>query len=133
MNTFLPHPDYAISAAMLDNQRLGKQRAEVKAIYEMCRNPRFATQPVVRTWRDHLWHLMAYGIACCDEWTKRGFEDNLKPFFEFVQRGLPQGPKPEFSKLFHATMRANLIRKYPMFYSRYKWTEQPMEGYAWPA
>lgn len=137
MNVFLPYPDYATSVLVLDNQRLGKQRSEVKAVHAMCvaaaQDGRFQTQPIVRMWRGSLWWLMEYGKLCCDEWTKRGFDDNLKPFFEFVQRGLPKGQKPRFPEVYHSSVRANLLRKDREFYGRYGWTEMPAEGYAWPA
>lgn len=35
MQTFLPYPDFALSAKVLDNKRLGKQRLEAKQILEI--------------------------------------------------------------------------------------------------
>ena len=35
MQTFLPHKDFSISASMLDNKRLGKQRVEALQIYNV--------------------------------------------------------------------------------------------------
>lgn len=131
INTFLPYPDYARSFRVLDQARLGKQRSEVKAVLAMCSSEAFRTQPIVAMWKPHLWWLMEYGKLCCDEWTGRGFRDNLKPFFEFAQRGYVKGEQPVFAERLHSSMRANLLRKDERYYRRYGWTEEPMEGYAW--
>ena len=40
MITFLPTPDFAESAAMLDSKRLGNQRVEARMILRWLRNPR---------------------------------------------------------------------------------------------
>jgi hypothetical protein len=130
--TFLPFDDYDQSARVLDDARLGKQRAEVKAIWKMISDETFQNQPLVKMWKDHVWWLMEYGKACCKEWTRRGFEDNLYHFFDFVQRGSVKGEKPSFGPMLHASMRANLLRKDERFYRRFGWSEAPQEGYDWP-
>lgn len=35
MQTFLPHKDFSISASILDDKRLGKQRVEALQIYNV--------------------------------------------------------------------------------------------------
>ncbi len=129
----MPYDDYAKSLRVLDDARLNKQRSEVKAVVVMCLSPQFATQPIVRMWRDHLWWLLEYGRLSCLEQLSRGFKDNLRPYFEFHQRGVVRGTRPVFPESYHSSVRANLLRKDPRYYRRYGWTEQPMEGYLWPS
>lgn len=133
MNIFLPYSDYRTSVSCLDNRRLGKQRAEVKAVLGMMDRPKFETQPLVKMWRPHLWWLLEYGVASCDEWMIRGFEDNLVDFFLREQARMVRGEKPEWPESYHSSIRANLLRKDPIHYGKFGWKETPVQGYAWPA
>ncbi len=47
MQTFLPYPDFAESARVLDNKRLGKQRVEVLQILNVL------TDSTRKGWRNH--------------------------------------------------------------------------------
>jgi hypothetical protein len=77
MQTFLPDPDFAISAAALDNRRLGKQRVETLQVMRALTIPGYGWQhhPVVAMWRGYRPALMAYQVAVCAEWVRRGFAD----------------------------------------------------------
>jgi hypothetical protein len=77
MQTFLPYAEFAASAAALDNRRLGKQRVETLQVMRALTVPGYGWQhhPVVAMWRGYRPALMAYQVAVCAEWARRGFAD----------------------------------------------------------
>jgi len=77
MQTLLPYSDFQLSAKALDNRRLGKQRVETLQILKALSLPSYGWQnhPAVKMWRGFERGLVAYGIAICDEWRGRGFND----------------------------------------------------------
>ncbi len=77
MQTFLPYADFEASARVLDSKRLGKQRVEVIQIVRALTVPGYAwkTHPAVLMWQGHEEALGRYGLAMCDVWVERGFED----------------------------------------------------------
>ena len=77
MQTFLPWPDFARSAAALDAKRLGKQRVECLQVVRGLTVPGYGWRhhPAVRMWRGHLEALGRYALACCEAWTGRGHDD----------------------------------------------------------
>ena len=62
MQTFLPYPDYAASAKVLDRQRLGKQRVENLQIIKALLDPTYGWQnhPAVKMWRGHIISCLLY-------------------------------------------------------------------------
>ena len=80
MQTFLPYPDFAASARVLDNVRLGKQRVEAMQILRaLTRTPYgWKHHPAVKMWCRFEEALGAYGYAVCAEWTARGFADTCE-------------------------------------------------------
>lgn len=138
MNTFLPFPSFAASVAVLDDQRLGKQRLECRQLLDTLRgrSQAWVNHPCTRMWRSHEWQLCQYAIQACLEWRKRGFKDSMLDEFTMACVNLVEGPNPPWlgSEGFHSSMRANLIRKDPKRYrDQLGWTEAPQEGYAWPS
>jgi hypothetical protein len=139
MQTFLPYPDFAQSAACLDNKRLGKQRVECLQILKALSDPSYGWQnhPAVKMWHKHDYHLMGYGIAICDEWIKRGFNDTCRDKITNIAAGLDpdfEQPRPLWlgNQDFHASHRSNLIRKDPVHYGQFGWTEPNNLPYVWP-
>ena len=147
MQTFLPLTDFALSARVLDRQRLGKQRVEAKQIVEVleaqARTPGrpvpWGNHPAARMWRGFVPVLISYGIAMCYEWRERGYADSLLPWFQAralaawphpVQ--VPQAPGWLGQEEFHAAHRAALLAKLPEHYGRFGWTEEPRIAYLWP-
>ena len=127
MQTFLPEPDFAKSARCLDYRRLGKQRVEVKQLLlalgqdvgpHRAGNSSWVNHPATRMWRGHEFNLVEYGIAICDEWIDRGYNDNLCPqFVDLYQRLAPtELPKWLGNKEFHDSHKSNLMRKDPTHY-----------------
>lgn len=68
MQSFLPYPDFARSARVLDDRRLGKQRVEALQIYRALTREKYGwrNHPAVLMWRSYDEALIAYGIAMCD-------------------------------------------------------------------
>lgn len=140
MQTFLPSPDYAESARVLDYKRLGKQRVETKQILLAMGKDKggWVNHPATKMWRGHEIELCRYGFAMSKEWVMRGYNDNLAVFFtdsllKYKQQGLNDQPPPWLgSDAIHASHRSNLLRKDPEFYSKYGWAEPPDLEYVWP-
>jgi hypothetical protein len=146
MQTFLPLPGYAQSAAVLDNKRLGKQRVECKQILRALgvrigsrskTSLGWRNHPAVRMWRTFEYSLCCYAIRMCEEWRKRGFKDTLLPQFEKAAERLYRSDRtarPAWigDPAFHASHRSNLLRKDPAYYARFGWSEPDDLPYVWP-
>lgn len=154
MQTFLPFRDFARSAAVLDNKRLGKQRVETLQILGALTYPSrgWANHPATKMWRGHELALLDYQLAVCDEWSSvRGHADSCaektielaKEFYHqtnsyLVERyleGLAVPVMPPWHGLreFHLAHQSNLIRKDPEFY-RPKFAASVPDDleYVWP-
>lgn len=138
MQTFLPYADFAASARALDRQRLGKQRLEALQLLQILRGvggrTGWRTHPALLMWRGHANALAMYGIAICREWRRRGYKDTLLPRFEALVDRSAGFRRPSWfgDPAFHASHRGNLLRKDPVFYGRYGWSESPGLPYVWP-
>ncbi|MCW2831280.1 MAG: hypothetical protein JWP31_1972 [Aeromicrobium sp.] len=77
VQTFLPYPDFAASAAVLDRARLGKQRVETIQVVRALVVPDYGWRhhPAAVMWTGHLEALAAYGLAIVAEWVDRGYRD----------------------------------------------------------
>jgi hypothetical protein len=77
VQTFLPYPDFAASAAVLDPKRLGKQRVETLQVVRALTVPGYGWQnhPAVLMWRGHLEALGRYGLVVTKAWVAQGFGD----------------------------------------------------------
>lgn len=137
MQTFLPFPSFADSAAALDRQRLGKQRVEVLQILHALQGSSsgWANHPAVRMWKGHEHALALYGVMVCDEWLKRGYRDTCRQRFVSVVIGnLPSTSFPSWigSEAFHRSHQSNLVRKLPAHY-RPLFPDVPDDlPYVWP-
>jgi hypothetical protein len=74
MQTFLPYPDFAESAAVLDSKRLGKQRVEALQVLRAVTRLTYGWKrhPAVRMWVGYAEGVGAYGTVMCLEWVSRG-------------------------------------------------------------
>jgi hypothetical protein len=132
MQTFLPDPDFVASAAILDNRRLGKQRLEA---YQLLRTLRglssgWRHHPAVAMWRGYEDALGLYTNAMIDEWVRRGFKNTMG---RVSSPELVHMPPWLGDPSFHASHRANLLRKDPIYYARFNWLEDSTLPYVWPA
>lgn len=160
MQTFLPHPNFVVSAMLLDYQRLGKQRVEcsqlVGAITQLRRYAKIGPHAVVTPeewidacksinkvgtgvgWSRHpctlMWrnHCPALMLYAdiCVREWKRRGYENTMTLY-----GLSPAPAmPDWlgDPEFHASHRAALLEKWPEHYSRFRWEEEPKNDYKWP-
>ena len=133
MNTFLPHADYYKSMQCLDKSRLGNQvwREGVTLIRGSWPN-----HPASKMWRGHFYHLGLYlleGIKVLTERGKYYAEIEAKIRAEMLKHQDNQTP-PSWvgDERFHSSHRANLLRKDPVWYGQFGWTESPDMEYFWP-
>jgi hypothetical protein len=137
MQTFLPVADFAETARILDDARLGKQRVEAFQIIRTLDGVTkgWRNHPAVRMWRGYEAGLIEYGLVICTEWDRRGYADTVRGKLAEHQRaaGGPILLPPWIgNEALHASHRSNLLRKDPEFYGRYKWAEPPDLPYVWP-
>lgn len=90
MQVFRPYVDWAKSAAVLDNRRLGKQRVECKQVLNTILRKLGLISDGRRGWLNHPVVLMYYNggkpyirdlvgffNACVEEWVGRGFKSSI--------------------------------------------------------
>ena len=125
MQTFLPYPSFAESAAVLDGPRLGKQRVETLQLLRANTVPGYGWRhhPAAKMWAHRLPALVLYGLAMVDEWVARGHADTVRvQLLEFAPHvdGLTQDdvelPDWVGDESFHLAHRSNLLRKDPAHY-----------------
>jgi len=137
MQTFLPYNDFVKSARALDYKRLGKQRVEgmqiINAITGINRKDGkpykgWKNHPATVMWRPHVEMLKHYVNIMIMEWKDRGYNNTMQFYEVDWPVDIPDwlGYEP-----FHASHRANLLRKDYKFYSQYGWTEDPGMPYVW--
>lgn len=135
MQTFLPYESFSDSLRALDNRRLGKQRVEAKQIYDIltgtAKGPGWRNHPAVKMWRGFERALALYYNLSLLVWKMRGFQSVKLQVIE--SDGEPILPPFIGQDSFHASHRSNLLRKDPVFYGKYGWTEPPVLPYQWGA
>lgn len=136
MQTFLPYPDFAQSAKVLDRQRLGKQRVEVLQLLKALKtNGAWSNHPAALMWKGYEPALVLYGLTVCNEWIRRGYKDTCYgKIFEYYPQALCYGiesPPWLGNKDFHDSHKSNLMRKNPEHYSQY-FNITPDLEYVWP-
>lgn len=140
MQTFLPYPDFAECARVLDTKRIGKQIIECFQIIKALREPTYGwgNHPAVKMWAGKIPYLRNYQIDMHGEWLRRRGKDHAAFVHttEYISElYFPTGMTlPDWlghPKL-HASHRANLLRKDPEWYGQFGWTESPDMPYFWP-
>ncbi len=149
MQTFLPYPNFARCAEVLDPRRLGKQRVEVLQIMRAITVPNYGWRhhPAAKQWKGYEEALAAYGVAVCREWCRRGHADtcDLKIRQELAKLGITTvreqaalekaGALPPWlgDEAFHRSHRSSLLNKDPEWY-RDVFTDVPPDlPYVWPS
>ena len=145
MQTFLPYPDFRLSAKALDYRRLGKQRVECKqllaalgrevtpdgSLIDRPPSGSWANHPATKMWRGYELALAEYQADCIREWISRGFQNTMPRIIIPDDIDLVYPPWLGDEK-FHASHRSNLLRKDPDYYGREGWREGPDLPYVWP-
>jgi hypothetical protein len=138
MQIFLPYADMKKSLQCLDNKRLGKQRVETHQILNvLLKRPKldgkpykgWLNHPCVVMWKDYVPSLKKYYNLSIQEWIGRGFKNTMK--FEDISETNCEFPSWFGNERFHSSHRANLLKKYPEYYSKYNWKENPNDPYVW--
>jgi hypothetical protein len=148
MQTFLPYPDFAASAAVLDDRRLGKQRVEALQVLRALTYEGYGWQrhPAVRMWAGHPRAVAAYGLAVCAVWTATGRADTCAATIRAdlaraclvpptsAQALARSGPLPCWlgDERLHRSHRSALVRKDPDFYGPLFADADPALPYYWP-
>ena len=130
MQTFLPYPDFEKSAEVLDDKRLGRQRAEALTLIRHG----WKNHPASKMWRGFEYQLSEYGLIVCNEWKKRGFKDNTAVKIRSEQKKFKNTGLPNWfgNKDFHRSHKSNLLRKKPEFYRKYFPDVPDNLPYIWP-
>ncbi|TDU91206.1 hypothetical protein EV138_4807 [Kribbella voronezhensis] len=149
MQSFLPYPDFAATARVLDPQRLGKQRVETIQILRglTIANYGWRHHPAVKMWTGYEEALVRYGLEICSAWTTTGHPDTCEPTLRTdlanhcdVTTVRPQtalaaaGDLPPWlgDNAFHRSHRSALLRKDPAYYGNL-FNEPTDLPYIWPA
>lgn len=145
MQTFLPFADFARSAEVLDDRRLGKQRVETLQILRALhlQDYGWAHHPAVLMWRGHRAALVTYGLAMVAEWMGRGRPDaTASNIAEFVHPDAPRSqaelaaddllPGWLGDDALHRSHRSALVRKDAGRYRRWFPHVPDDLAYVWP-
>ena len=148
MQTFVPYPSFAKSAAALDDRRLGKQRVEAMQIIRALTREKYGWKhhPAVLMWKGYEEALGSYAIAVCKEWCRRGFRDSCevqivadlraagiaRPRTEAQLKRAKALPPWWGNDAMHRSHRSSLLKKDPEFY-RPQFPDDPDDlEYVWP-
>jgi hypothetical protein len=131
MQTFLPFPSFAESAAALNRPHLGNQRNETMVIMRALttNHAGYASHPATLQWKGHELALMRYQEAIINEWVGiRGYKDTvLGKTRVFVDAYFDGASLEELAAAntdplwlgnpaFHRSHQSNLVRKNPEYY-----------------
>ncbi|MFN2451441.1 MAG: MSMEG_6728 family protein [Candidatus Dormibacteria bacterium] len=145
MQTFLPDADFAESARLLDERRLGKQRSEALQVLRALVVPGYGWRhhPAAAMWRGYEEALATYGLTVCEEWTRRGHPDSCAaqistalgwtPRSQAVLHGAGELPPWLGDERFHLSHRSALVRKLPGRYAPVFPEVAADLPYVWPA
>ena len=137
MQTFLPYESFTESARVLDYRRCGKQRVEAMQLLQALAGDSkgWANHPAARMWRGYEHTLGAYALIMCKEWIERGYKDTCTEKILALMDRFPKNENvPSFlgDEAFHASHRSNLLRKDPVYYGKFNWSETNDMPYIWP-
>ncbi|HEY8473304.1 MAG TPA: MSMEG_6728 family protein [Natronosporangium sp.] len=145
MQTFLPYPDFAATAGVLDPRRLGKQRVEALQVLRAITVPGYGWRhhPAAKMWLGYEEALVSYGLVICAEWCAAGRADTvaatLRAEFGRPVRGQPElaaaGELPPWLgwEPLHRSHRSSLLRKDPGYYRPRFGDDLPDDlPYEWP-
>lgn len=131
MQVFLPYASFEQSVACLDPSRLGNQiyREGLTLI-----RGGWVNHPAAKIWAPHKRALAKYCLDGLAELFTRGRDyPHWVEFFSQIYNNEPDTglPKCVGNEAFHASHRSNLLRKDPVWYSKFGWTEPDNLPYLW--
>ena len=151
MQTFLPHPDFELSARSLDQKRLGKQRVETIQVLRGLTRPTYGwrNHPAVKMWAGYEEALTRYGLDMCAVWCEPGRADTCAATMatdlaaacgltrvRTQQELAAAGELPPWLGRadLHLSHRSSLLRKDPEHYRPLFGDDVPPDlEYVWPA
>jgi hypothetical protein len=130
MQTFFPLPDIKQSMRCLDRKRLGNQiYNEGMIVFK----GKWAHHPATKMWDGYKPALALYLMIGLDVLAERGlYYDYYRPALEPYLQGPVEMPPWYGDEAFHASHRSNLLRKDPIWYGQFGWTEPSDLPYVWP-
>lgn len=139
VNTFLPYPSFIESAKVLDYRRLNKQILECDQILKAIEKENSGFQgkigwvnhPATKMWKGYEHALKYYRDFMLLEWVARGY-NSTRQFLLAIGDYPDKYPPWRGNKEFHASHRSNLLRKDPIHYGQFGWTEPNNLEYVWP-
>lgn len=130
MQTFLPYADFRTSLDCLDYRRLGKQRVEAMQLVNAIQGKgAWSNHPAAKMWRNYVPALKLYHDIAIRVWVERGHKNTMREYNEEVS----EFPAWLGDENFHSSHRSNLLRKDPVHYGKFGWTEPTTLSYRWPA
>ncbi|MBX6383527.1 MAG: MSMEG_6728 family protein [Microbispora sp.] len=149
MQTFLPYPDFAATARVLDPLRLGKQRVEALQVLRTLTIPGYGWRhhPVAHMWAGYEEALVRYGLEIVAAWRDLGRADTCAATMTGELRGFlgiaaprtqaalaAAGELPPWlgDPAFHRSHRSSLLRKDPGFYRPLFPGDPDDLPYVWP-
>jgi len=157
MQTFLPFPNFTMSAKVLDNKRLGKQRVEALQILKVLqtgpiqnslvlsrgfkyndglyqRKTPWYNHPAVKMWKGYETGLLLYLKEMCMEWVTRGFKDTCREKAELLISNAKFILLPDWfgNESFHKSHQSNLLRKNKEHYGQFFMGIPDDLPYVWP-
>lgn len=144
VQTFLPYPDFARCAAVLDLRRLGKQRVEALQVLRALSVAGYGWRhhPVRKMWHGYPEALVCYGLAICQAWTGLGRPDTVAA--SLLAEFGPARSQAELAVVgelpnwlgwpdFHRSHQSALLRKDPGHYRPIFGDDVPDDlPYVWP-
>jgi hypothetical protein len=135
VQTFLPYPDFAATARVLDERRLGKQRVEALQVLRALTVPGYGWRhhPAARMWRGYEEALTCYGLEICRRWSGIGHRDTCAASLAADLRSATGVDPPRDQAAlaragalppwlgdpdFHRSHQSALLRKDPSHYGR---------------
>ena len=162
--TLLPYESFSESARVLDRALLSRQRLDgleiIDALVATPPEASSAVDPGVAMWGGYGIALTTYILACCNEWTGRGYRDGVKSkVLKRVGARLNMSPEavegaahqdllaleaewgnslhmlPPWLGLdeLHTSHQAYLLRKNPGWYRKYGWDVDDSRPLVWPS
>lgn len=139
MQTFVPEDTFEASVAVLDRQRLGKQRVETLQIMNALAglSKGWTNHPATRMWRGYERALLSYQAATIQEWEFRGYNDTCwQKTVDVYTKHFPIVPfeYPHWwgDNRVHDSHKAALVFKAPDWYTEYYPNVVGEYNYYWP-
>lgn len=115
MQTFIPYPDYELSAKALDGNRLHKQVVEAKQIISTIEHGgAWSNHPTVLMWENNLLSLKDYFNAILREAISRGYAYKDYTLYNIRSTSYPWWFNVD---ILHDSHKSNLKRKDPSYYT----------------